>query len=179
MDPFLGEIRPFAFNFAPRGWAFCAGQILPINQYAALFSILGTTYGGNGVQNFALPDLRGRVPIHAGSGNGLSPISLGQAAGSETVTLTPSQLASHNHPFNAQAQTANANIPAPGQFLAEGKGQGRGSFNIRTYAPAGTSTTLAPGVVPNAGSGGAHNNLQPLLVINWCIAMEGIFPTRN
>lgn len=166
-NPFLGEIRIFGFNFAPRGWAFCSGQLLPIAQNTALFSLLGTTYGGNGQTNFALPDLRGRVPLSMGQGPGLSNYTEGEVAGSETVTLIATQMPTHSHIVNANNGAATTtrpsnSYPAPSGFSATSDG-----------------TTENPGVIASAGGSQPHENRQPYLALNFCIAMEGIFPSRN
>jgi microcystin-dependent protein len=170
-DPFLGEIKIVGFNFAPRGYAQCNGQILPIAQNTALFSLLGTTYGGNGQTTFALPDLRSRVPVHVGQGPGLSPYDLGQTGGSETVTLTAGQLAPHNHTVNssttATSKNPSNNVPAV---------TGAGSSYAETPTP---GTTMNPGMVTGGGGGQSHDNLQPYLCINFVIALEGIYPSRN
>ena len=178
-DQFLGEIRAFGFNFAPVGWAICNGQLLPIAQNTALFSLLGTTYGGDGRVTFALPNLQGMVPIHAGQGPGLSPIDLGQTGGQTTVTLLGSEMPAHNHSVAALTTAATTNVPVAGAVTAEGGGTGRGAFKIRTYAAAGTGTTFVPSVVSPVGGNLPHNNLQPTLVLNFCIAMQGIFPPRS
>jgi microcystin-dependent protein len=178
--PLLGQLMPFAGNFAPRGWAFCQGQLLPIAQSTALFSILGTTYGGNGTTNFALPDLRGRTPIHMGDGPGLESYDLGEQDGVESVTLNGNQLGNHSHALPALAASATASLPT-NAALAEAHGAGRGGgFLINRYTTAATpATTLSPQGLALTGGTSAHNNLQPLLVISWCIALQGIFPARN
>ena len=178
-DPFLGEIRAFGFNFAPTGWAFCNGQLLPITQNTALFSLLGTTYGGDGRVTFALPNLQGLAPIHEGQGPGLSLIDLGQTGGQTTVTLLGTEMPGHNHSVAASTTAATANVPAANSFTAQGGGTGRGAFKIRTYASSGTATTFAPSVISPAGGNLPHNNLQPTLVLNFCIALQGIFPPRS
>ena len=167
-EPFLGEIRMFGFNFAPRGWAFCNGQILPIAQNTALFSLLGTTYGGNGQTTFALPNLQGRVAIHFGQGAGLSNYDLGEVAGTETVTLTQNQLPAHGHAVNASNGDATATRPA-NRFPAGGG----------AYADSADGTTMSPTMVANAGGSQPHSNIQPFLALNFCIALSGIFPSRN
>ena len=167
-EPFLGEIRMFSFNFAPKGWALCNGQLLPINQNQALFSLLGTTYGGNGATSFGLPDLQGRVPVHPGSD-----VVLGQKAGNEAVTLIASQLPAHNHPVRASSDVANA-ISAAGAVLA---GKPRGGVDV--YANPSNLVPLAAGSVGNTGSSQPHPNIQPSLVISFCIALQGIFPSPN
>jgi len=166
MEPFLAEIILFAGNFAPRGWALCQGQILPINQNQALFSLLGTTYGGDGRTSFALPDLRGRVPIHPGHGPGLSNYDLGQKGGTETNTLTPNQLPSHNHSIGA-AEEATATDPSGG-YVA---GTGAAAFS------ASADVQLKP--TNNAGGGQAINNMQPFNCLNYIISLQGVFPSRN
>jgi microcystin-dependent protein len=178
-DQFVGEIRLFPYNFSPSGWAFCHGQLLPISQNTALFSLLGTTYGGNGTSNFALPDLRDRTTIHFGNAAGLTPLPLGSTGGEASVTLTSATLAAHTHAMNVTAASATTSTPGANLAPARGHGQGRGAYKIRTYAPSGTLTTMAPGSIGPNGSGAAHNNVQPSLVMNWCIALVGIFPTRN
>jgi microcystin-dependent protein len=167
-QPFLGEIRQFGFNFAPRGWAFCSGQLMPISQNDALFALIGTTYGGDGQQTFALPDLRGRVPVHPGNA-----VQLGQVAGVESVTLLAQNLPPHNHGVMASADLAAGASPAGNVMGAKGRG------GVDVYAPATNLTPLAGGAVGSAGSSQPHNNLQPMLVVNFCIALEGIFPSRN
>jgi microcystin-dependent protein len=170
--PLLGQIVPFACNFAPRGWAFCAGQILSISQNTALFSILGTTYGGNGTTNFALPDLRGRVAIHFGLGAGLSPYSLGETGGSESVTLLASNLPAHSHAAVGTNNAANFTDP-PGLGWA-----GDGAGVCTQFAPTPNAQMSAKALDPTGG-GLPHNNLAPVLGLNYCIAMQGIFPARN
>jgi microcystin-dependent protein len=171
-DPFLGELKLAAFNFAPRGWAFCDGQLLPIAQNTALFALLGTNYGGNGQTTFALPDLRGRTPVHAGSSVNGS-ISLGEQGGAEAVTLSTSQLPAHAHTLSGSSDLANAS--APGGALPAAKPRG----GISRYAPAGSNTVMASGSVTPAGGSQPHNNMQPYLVLSWLISVEGIFPSRN
>ena len=180
MQPFLGQITLFPYNFAPVGWAFCQGQLLPISQNTALFSLLGTQFGGNGVSTFALPDLRGRVPNGQGQGPGLSPYNVGDVQGDEAVTLTAQTIPAHNHGFPAFATSATTNAPS-GAFPAEAHGTGRGGgFAVNTYTAAGAPVNLAPGqAAPMTGGGRPHNNLQPYLTLNWCIALQGIFPSRN
>ena len=168
-EPFLAEIRIVGFNFAPRGWAFCDGQILPINQNQSLYSLLGTTYGGDGRTSFALPDLRGRTPMHVGDGH-----QLGQKGGAETVTLTAAEIGAHTHTVKASSQQANQAQPA-NLILATVP---RPELIYRT--PAASSTTaLRSGTVTNAGGGQAHDNMQPYLAVSFCIALRGLFPSRN
>jgi len=165
--PFLAEIRIFGFTFAPRGWALCAGQILPISQNTALFSLVGTQYGGNGTTNFALPDLRSRVPIHLGNG-----FVQGEVGGEEAHTLSVSEIPSHNHFVNASSVLGNSATPA-GNFLAA-------STRFALYsATLSNQTTLQPATVAGAGDNQPHFNVQPYLTLNFCIALQGIFPPRN
>jgi len=165
-EPFLAEIRIVGFNFAPRGWAQCDGQILPINQNQSLYSLLGTTYGGDGRTSFALPDLRSRSPMHVGDGH-----TLGQRSGAETVTLTASEIAAHTHA--AKGTNAAANTTTPTDALL---GQTSGLY--KAFA-GGSNTALRSGTVTNAGGGQAHNNMQPYTTLNFCIALRGLFPSRN
>ena len=163
-EPFLSEIKIISFNYNPQGWAFCNGQFMPINQNQALFSLLGTTYGGNGQTTFALPDFRGRVPIHEGQG-----FTLGQAGGQEFHTLTMSEMPQHIHFF--QTSQANADTPVA-------TGNTFGSSN-NAYAAATNLTPILPATVSNVGGGQPHENRQPFLVLNICIALVGVFPSRN
>jgi microcystin-dependent protein len=166
--PFIGQITLFAGNFAPRGWAFCDGQILAISQNTALFSILGTTYGGNGQTTYALPDLRGRVAVGPRQGPGLANVSLGEVAGVPTVTLLATQMPAHNHLINANGEDATSSKPT-GRVLAAGG----------AYADAGDGTTMNASTASNAGGSQPHENHQPYLGMNYLIAIEGIFPSRN
>jgi microcystin-dependent protein len=168
--PFLSQISLFGFGFAPRGWALCNGQILPINQNQALFALLGTQYGGNGVNNFALPDLRGRTPMHR-SEPGLQ----GQAVGVEAVSLTSNQLPQHSHALRADAALANSNLPANALPAARPRG------GVVMYGAPGGATAVAMNPASVSGSGGnqAHENMQPYLTMNFAIALQGIFPSRN
>jgi microcystin-dependent protein len=180
MDPFVGELRLFGFNFAPVGWAFCDGQILPISQNAALFSILGTQYGGNGTSNFALPNLQAMVPIGQGTGPGLTTFVPGETGGEQTHTLLLNEMPLHSHPLNALPVASVNNTPATGSQLSEGHGGGRGAaFNVNTYTTNGPGTTLNPAAVGAAGGGTPHDNMQPSLTMNWCIALTGVFPPRS
>jgi microcystin-dependent protein len=171
-DQFVAEIRIFPFNFAPTGWAFCNGQLLPISQNTALFSLLGTTYGGDGKSTFALPNLQGRVPLQPGQGQGLSLYDLGQEGGSETVTLIASAIPSHTHTVNASTNAASVESPTGAVFAAAGDGR-----------PQAYGTT--PNVIMNAaavsmaGGDQPHNNMPPYLTVNFCIALQGIFPPRG
>lgn len=166
-DNFIGEIRPFGFNFAPRGWALCAGQILPISQNTALFSLLGTMYGGDGRTTFALPNLMGRVPVGQGQGPGLSPIEMGEAFGQEFVTLLSSEIPNHGHTVVAGDSAATSVNPA-GKYPA---------ISTRPIYANGSKTPLAS--LAPTGQGTGHNNMQPFLAINYCIALTGIFPPRS
>lgn len=171
MNPFLGEIRLFSFNFAPQGWAQCAGQLLPIIQNQALFALLGTQFGGNGSNNFGLPDMRGRVPIHTGPNN-----PIGGLGGSETVTLSLTQLPQHQHLLQAVNSQGTAET-AIGNLLAQSNAP---STPPARYAAGNINVTpLNPASVQPVGSGQPHNNLQPYLVMNYCIALQGIFPSRS
>ena len=165
-EPFLSEIRIFSFNFPPKGWALCNGQLLPINQNQALFSLLGTTYGGNGQTNFALPNLQGKVPIHEGSG-----FTLGQAGGEYAHTLTQSEMPAHTHFVNASQTDGNTNTPT-GNILAREVG------NVYRPASAGL-LAMNPAIISNVGGSQAHTNQQPYLTLNFCIALQGIFPSQN
>ncbi len=171
IEPFIGELMIFAGNFAPRGWAFCNGQLLPIAQNTALFSLLGTMYGGNGQTTFALPDLRGRAPIHAGQGPGLSDFTQGEFGGEENHTLTVAEMPAHTH--TAFADATNGTVDLPVNALPA-----RNPASIPAYG-AGTSATLAANHVGAAGGSQPHNNMPPYLVLNYCIALEGVFPSRS
>jgi microcystin-dependent protein len=179
--PYIGEIRIFAFNFAPRGWAFAQGQILPISQNTALFSILGTTYGGNGTTTFALPNMSGYAPLNQGQGPGLSFYSLGETNGTTTETLLLTELPNHSHGLNfAVANPANAaqsvGTPANNAFLATS-----GPAFAYTAPPItpGTLVNFAPTAIGFTGGGQPHENRQPYLTLNYCVALQGIFPPRN
>jgi microcystin-dependent protein len=167
-QPFLGQIILVPYNFAPQGWAFCNGQMLSIAQNTALFSLLGTTFGGDGQTTFALPDLRGRVPLSSGQGPGLQNYNLGQVGGEETVTLTGNQVGAHSHLVNASSNHFNSKEPG-NNFLAEG-----GRFQSAT-----DGSTMNPGIIANGGGSQPHDNMQPYLGLNYCIALQGIFPSRS
>jgi microcystin-dependent protein len=170
-DPFVAEIRIFPFNFAPKGWAFCDGQLLPLSQNTALFSLLGTTYGGNGKSNFAIPDLQGNAPMHPGQGPGLSDRDLGETGGSDTVSLLGSEMPSHPHDLVASLSDGLATQPA-GQQFAQGVG-----VNIWGTNP--VNAMLAGTALAETGLDAPHNNMQPYLTLNFCIALQGIFPARS
>ena len=177
-DPFVGEIRIFGFDFAPRGWAFCNGQVLPITNNTALFSILGTTYGGNGRTTFALPNFQGRVPMAPAQGSGLSLRDLGEAEGSETATLLVSEMPAHNHTLNATSANGSQ-VTAQGAQLARGfKGNIQNSRIAKMYSNVAPATAMAPNALSTAGSGQPHNNMMPYLTLNFCIALQGVFPPR-
>lgn len=173
-EQYLGEIRLMSFNFAPKGWAFCAGQLLAIAQNQALFALLGTYYGGNGVNTFALPDLRSRVPNHMGSGGGGN-YTIGERSGVENVTLSANQLAPHTHLLQAVNTKGGALIPT-NKFLAQS-----GTSNDVDYVASSNLTSLNPASIQPAGNSGPlpHSNIQPYLALNYCIALQGIFPSRN
>jgi microcystin-dependent protein len=179
MDPFLAQIILFAGNFAPRGWAFCEGQLLPIAQNQALFSILGTTYGGDGRTTFGLPDLRGRAPIHPGTGPGLSNHTLGQKSGQETVTLTTNQLPSHSHTAHMMASSGQGTTnTADGNALNHIPKGGTPPYFYNSDNPT-IAMNANSVVVDNAGGGQAVNNMQPVLALNYIIAVQGTFPSRT
>jgi microcystin-dependent protein len=173
-SPFVAEIRIFGCNFAPTGWAQCNGQLLPISQNTALFSLLGTFYGGDGKSTFALPNLTDSAPIHAGTGQGpgLSEYFIGQASGTPSVTLLQSEMPLHSHAFMASNADSNVQGPA-GQFMAGGVG------GIAMYATPGAVVPLADNAVAPAGGDLPHNNMMPFLVLNFCIALQGVFPPRS
>lgn len=174
-EPFLSELRIMSFNFAPRGWAQCNGQLLAINQNQALFTLLGSTYGGNGVQTFALPNLQGRVPIHAGDG-----FVLGESAGEAAHTLAVAEMPAHNHLMQVTAGTAAGLNPGPNFYLGEGKSTSSGSPGVNLYSTAASpNTTFDSSAVSFTGASQPHPNQQPYLVLNVCIALQGIFPTQN
>jgi len=169
-EPFLGQIEYYAFDFPPRGWAFCDGQLLPINQNQALFSLLGTTFGGDGRTTFALPDMRGRIPVHAGTGPGLTPRNLGERGGAETVVLSAADIPSHTHSLRGTTGVGNQVLP--------------GGNTLANDAPDETYRNEAPNADMHAGSvsatpSGAHENMPPFLVVNCSIALVGILPSRN
>lgn len=171
-DPFVAEIRIFPFNFAPKGWAFCDGQLLPLSQNTALFSLLGTTYGGDGKSTFALPDIQGSSAMHPGQGQGLTQRFLGEMSGEESVTLLVSEIPAHSHAANAVGVVSTTAAPSTQTALAR-------SVNGSAYAAGGGALVqLAFEALPPAGGSLPHNNLQPYLTLNYCIALQGVFPAR-
>lgn len=167
-EPFLAEIRIVGFNFAPRGWAFCDGQILPINQNQSLYSLLGTTYGGDGRTSFALPDMRGRTPVHVGTGVGADHPQ-GQKSGQESVALAEAEMPSHRHDWRANDGSGNNPIPIDNRLASFNNGYRGGQDLINMQSDTLSST----------GSGTGHNNMQPYLALSFCIALQGLFPSRN
>lgn len=179
MDPFLGEIRMVGFNFAPTGWALCNGQLLSISQYTALFSLLGTAFGGDGVRTFGLPNLQSRVPIHQGQGTGLSPYVIGQTGGTENVTLIQNQMPMHNHLVGVNNALGTASDPT-GAILAKGyTGGERNPVLIPNYTSTAATGNLATNAVSQAGGNQPHANIQPFQCVNFIIALQGIFPSRS
>jgi microcystin-dependent protein len=171
-DPFVAEIRIFPFNFAPTGWAFCNGQLMPISQNTALFSLLGTTYGGDGRTTFALPNLQGNAPMHPGQGPGLSEHFLGEMGGSATLTLLVSEIPAHAHAINAQNTPGNVKLPSSSVTLSRSAGG-------NAYAPAQNLVAMSNQMLAPTGGGQPSNNMQPYLTLSFCIALQGIFPPRG
>ncbi|SHL69797.1 phage tail protein [Flavobacterium chilense] len=171
MDPFVAEIRIFPFNFPPKGWAFCNGQLLPLSQNTALFSLLGTTYGGDGRSNFALPDLQGRTPMHPGQGPGLSLHDLGESSGTETVTLIDSEIPAHNH--NLMVTSLNSQSTNPSNTSL-----GRGN-PVKVYLNSNPTTNMGLNAIAPTGGNLPHNNMMPYMTMNFCIALQGVFPPRT
>ncbi|MBK8069330.1 MAG: phage tail protein [Rhodanobacteraceae bacterium] len=169
-SPFVAEIRIVGFNFAPRGWAFCDGQLLPLSQNTALFSLLGTNYGGNGKSNFALPSFQGSAPVHHGQGPGLSDYFIGEAGGAETVSLLASEIPGHTHSLQASANPGSSNNPAGNLYAVPRSGS--------AYAPSSSLVAMSPDALAPAGGDQPHNNMPPYLVLNFIIAMQGVFPQR-
>ncbi|BCU78622.1 tail fiber protein [Luteolibacter sp. LG18] len=166
-EPFLSEIRIMSFSFAPKGWTLCNGQLLPINQNQGLFSLLGTTYGGDGRVTFGLPDLRGRVPIHMGGSH-----TLGERGGEQAHTLSIAEIPTHTHTLNASSNLATTNSPSNTMVLGQ-------STAANLYAPANSFAAMAPTALSNIGGSQAHLNMQPFLTLSFCIALQGIFPSQN
>ena len=173
-QPFIAEVKIFAGNYAPRGYAFCNGQLLPIAQNSALFSLIGTTYGGDGRSTLGLPDLRGRAAMHPGNGPGLTPRRLGERGGQETVPLSSGQLPAHNHTANVTLTPGNQDDPQADAYLAGGA-----TAATHLYAPAGTALNGKMAPLPSFGGSQPHNNLQPFLTMNFIIALVGVYPSRG
>lgn len=186
-EPFIGQIQPYGFNFAPRGWAKCDGQLLPISSNTALFSLLGTTYGGDGRTTFALPDLRGRVPMHLGSGPGLSTRKIGQKGGAERVTLNEAQMPAHHHSGTVEVSGAVQCNPGDGNADSPGGNTIAKIARTNQFSSAGPSSPMHDDTITasgnfstsNAGGSQSHDNMTPYLVINYCIALVGLFPSRS
>jgi microcystin-dependent protein len=175
MDPFVAEIRIFPFNFPPKGWAFCDGQLMALSQNTALFSLLGTTYGGDGKSNFALPNMQGNAPMHPGQGPGLSLHDLGETGGSETESLLESEIPNHSHSMMAINLVADQAAPDPTRGVAR-------SVNVTAYVAGSTNPPLVPMnsmMIAPAGGNQPHNNLMPYLTLNFCIALQGVYPPRT
>lgn len=173
-EPFIAEIRMFGFNYAPRGWAQCNGQIMQIAQNSALFSLIGTTYGGNGTTTFGLPNLQGRAALHWGQGPGLSSRSIGQTGGTANVTLSQAQIPQHTHAVNASANNADQASPTNNAWATGVVGRG----NVNLYSST-TDSTMNPAALSPAGGNQPHDNMPPYLVMNFCMAIQGIYPSRN
>lgn len=173
MDPFVAEIRIFPFNFAPTGWAFCDGQLLPLSQNTALFSLLGTTYGGDGKSTFALPNMQGNAPMHPGQGPGLSLHDLGETGGEQTVTLLETEIPSHSHSVGAQ-NIALGGVATPAGNTLNRPASGN-LYNLASPSP----VAMSPQAIMPVGGDGPHNNLQPYLTLNFCIALQGVYPQRT
>lgn len=171
-ETFIGQIMPAGFNFAPIGFAFCNGQLMPIAQYTALFSLLGTYYGGNGTSNFMLPDLQGRTPLNYGNGPGIDPITIGTPIGKETVTLSTAEMAAHSHLVNADKNGSGAQNPIGNLPSTDTSGAGITSYSTTT------NTAMSVQMIQPTGNSQPHNNLQPTLTLNYCIALQGVFPPR-
>jgi len=172
-DQFVGEIRPFPYNFAPQGWALCNGQLLSISQNTALFSLIGTYYGGNGTSNFALPNLQGRIAVGQGQAPGLGPYTIGETSGTDTVTLPANQMPAHTHTLAVSATPGRIATPSPSVVLGA---TGRGSPDVYSAGQSGTMSAVAQSSV---GGSLPHNNMMPYLAISYCIALTGIFPSRS
>ncbi|HYA37231.1 MAG TPA: tail fiber protein [Candidatus Methylomirabilis sp.] len=170
-EPYVGEIRMFGGNFAPAGWLFCDGSLLPISEYTTLFQLIGTTYGGDGQSTFALPDLRGRIPIHQGQGAGLSPRQIGESGGSESVTLTSAQLANHSHAFPASTSAASSGDPLNAVVADTG--------TASVYSTGSPNVAMSPGAITVAGGSQPHDNMMPFVCVSFIISLFGIFPTQN
>ena len=175
MDPFVAEIRIFPFNFAPKGWAFCDGQILPLSQNTALFSLLGTTYGGDGKSNFALPNLQGMTPLQPGQGPGLSLYDLGQTGGETAVTLLSIEMPAHSHQVNAQPGSGDTSDPTNHVWASAHTGKAP----LKMYASGAPNTQMSLNAFAPAGGSQPHNNMPPYLTLNFCIALQGVYPPRT
>lgn len=171
-DPFLAEIRMFPFNFAPVGWAFCDGQLMYIQQNTALFSLISFNFGGDGKTTFALPDLRGRAPMHPGQGPGLTRRDFARSGGTEEMTLSQTEMPAHSHALLAAIDPADLNTPSPARSLALSTGE-------YLYNPGPADTQLDPSALSNTGGGAAHNNMMPYLPLHFCIAVTGYYPSRD
>jgi microcystin-dependent protein len=178
-EPFVAEITMFGFNFPPKGWAFCQGQLLPISQNTALFALLGTTYGGDGKSTFALPNLQDSTPNGQGAGAGLEQYFIGQEGGSPTVTLLLTELPAHSHTFAANTNTGTTASSPNNQLGIGAGGTKQNAYNANIYSTASVTTNLSPFAIGVAGSSFPHNNMQPYLTLNFCIAMQGVFPPRG
>jgi microcystin-dependent protein len=180
MDPFVGEIRLLALNYPPRGWALCNGALLSISQNTALFSLLGVTYGGDGRSSFGLPNLQSRLIAGQGQGPGLQTYSMGQTGGTTTVTLSLSQMAVHTHTMPTGTVASAGTAPSPASYLSPAPGEGRepGAHLYISPIPSGTAVTMSSGQAQPAGGNQPHNNMAPYLVMNYCIALQGVFPQR-
>jgi len=178
-QPYVGEIRMFAGNFAPAGWMLCQGQLLPISEYDTLFNLIGTTYGGDGQSTFALPDLQSRIPIHQGQGSGLSNYTLAQNGGVESVTLTVQQIPAHTHPAIADGNTATGGDPTNTYFAAAASDTVYTVPNAPGNPAAPVFRTLNAGTLPSQGGSQPHSNIQPIVVLNFIISLFGIFPSQN
>jgi microcystin-dependent protein len=178
-EPFVGQITVFPYSFPPYGWADCAGQLLPIQQHTALFSLIGNYYGGNGQSNFALPDLQGRIPVHQGTLPGGQTYNIGEADGAETVTVLSGEMGSHNHSLNATTSRSSTNAPINNLSATAATGGLGASDKGLIYNAAQADTALVPQSIAPAGGSQPHNNLQPYLVLRYCIALNGVFPARS
>lgn len=179
-DQYLGEIRMVGFNFAPVGWALCNGQTLAISQYSALFALLGTSFGGNGVSTFQLPDLQGRVPVHQGQGAGLSPYIVGEITGTENVTLLLGNMPMHNHTANISNQPGSVSDPTNATLAQGNTGTVRDpNYSVPNFVTSAPTGSMAPSTISFAGSNIPHTNIQPVTCVNFIIALQGIFPSRS
>ena len=178
-EPFIAEIRIFAGTFAPRGYAFCQGQLLPIPQNTALYSLIGTTYGGDGRTTTALPNLSGRTPVHPGRGPGLTTRRLGQSGGTTTATLSEAELPRHDHALQCVAATGDRDTPANDVVPAQAPGGGRGGGGFKAYGASQNLVAMSPTSISGTGGGQAHANMQPYLALNFIIALQGVYPSRN